>query len=157
MRLIDSRFLTEKTKILWEENIFILGLTSSLQTVGWIFCPKQKLKILCKVLVTQSFLTSVSPWTEACQAPLSMEFSRQEYWGGLAIPFSNYVKGNYISYIEAAEIIYNRNRSFQEGKCWNFQMHIIKIVFTILKEIGENSFGRKYKTKESVIVKIKKN
>ena len=36
-------------------------------------------------------------------------------------------------------------------------MHIIKIVFTILKEIGENSFGRKYKTKESVIVKIKKN
>ena len=32
-----------------------------------------------------------------------------------------------------------------------------KNVFTILKEIGENSFGRKYKTKESVIVKIKKN
>ena len=26
------------------------------------------------------------PWTSACQAPLSMEFSRQEYWSGL--PFS---------------------------------------------------------------------
>ena len=26
------------------------------------------------------------PWTVACQAPLSMEFSRQEYWSGL--PFS---------------------------------------------------------------------
>ena len=26
------------------------------------------------------------PWTIACQAPLSMEFSRQEYWSGL--PFS---------------------------------------------------------------------
>ena len=25
---------------------------------------------------------SVTPWTIACQAPLSMEFSRQEYWSG---------------------------------------------------------------------------
>ena len=29
---------------------------------------------------------SVSPWTIAHQAPLSMGFSRQEYWSGL--PFS---------------------------------------------------------------------
>ena len=28
------------------------------------------------------------PWTVACQAPLSMKFSRQEYWSGLAISFS---------------------------------------------------------------------
>ena len=27
------------------------------------------------------------PWTAACQAPLSMEFSRQEYWNGLPWPF----------------------------------------------------------------------
>ena len=26
---------------------------------------------------------SAIPWTVACQAPLSMEFSRQEYWSGL--------------------------------------------------------------------------
>ena len=25
---------------------------------------------------------SMTPWTVACQVPLSMEFSRQEYWGG---------------------------------------------------------------------------
>ena len=25
-------------------------------------------------------------WTAACQAPLSMEFSRQEYWSGLPCP-----------------------------------------------------------------------
>ena len=25
----------------------------------------------------------VTPWTVACQAPVSMEFSRQEYWSGL--------------------------------------------------------------------------
>ena len=28
----------------------------------------------------------VTPWTVACQAPLSMEFSRQEYWHGLPFP-----------------------------------------------------------------------
>ena len=26
------------------------------------------------------------PWTVACQAPLSMGFSRQEYWSGLPFP-----------------------------------------------------------------------
>ena len=25
-------------------------------------------------------------WTVACQAPLSMEFSRKEYWSGLPFP-----------------------------------------------------------------------
>ena len=26
---------------------------------------------------------SATPWTAACQAPLSLEFSREEYWSGL--------------------------------------------------------------------------
>ena len=30
----------------------------------------------------------VTPWTVACQAPLAMGFSRQEYWSGLPFPFS---------------------------------------------------------------------
>ena len=29
---------------------------------------------------------SVTLWTAACQAPLSMGFSRQEYWSGLPCP-----------------------------------------------------------------------
>ena len=29
---------------------------------------------------------SAVPWTVACQASLSMEFSRQEYWSGLPFP-----------------------------------------------------------------------
>ena len=29
---------------------------------------------------------SATPWTAACQAPLSIEFSRQEYWIGLLFP-----------------------------------------------------------------------
>ena len=28
----------------------------------------------------------VTPWTVACHAPLSMEFSRQECWSGLPFP-----------------------------------------------------------------------
>ena len=28
----------------------------------------------------------VTSWTVACQAPLSMGFSRQEYWSGLTFP-----------------------------------------------------------------------
>ena len=28
----------------------------------------------------------MTPWTIACQAPLSMGFSRQEHWSGLSLP-----------------------------------------------------------------------
>ena len=36
----------------------------------------------CSV-ISDSFAT---PWTIACQAPLSMRFPRQEYWSGLPFP-----------------------------------------------------------------------
>ena len=29
------------------------------------------------------FRLFVTPWTVACQAPISMKFSRQQYWSGL--------------------------------------------------------------------------
>ena len=38
---------------------------------------------LCELNHVQLFET---PWTVACQAPLSMGFSRQEYWSGLPFP-----------------------------------------------------------------------
>ena len=37
-------------------------------------------------LVAKSCLTLATPWNVACQAPLSMRFSRQEYWSGLPFP-----------------------------------------------------------------------
>ena len=37
-------------------------------------------------LVIKSCPTLVTPSTVACQAPLSMGFSRQEYWTGLPFP-----------------------------------------------------------------------
>ena len=36
-------------------------------------------------LVMSNFFAT--PWTVACQAPLSMEFFRQKYWGRLLCPF----------------------------------------------------------------------
>ena len=38
----------------------------------------------CQV-ISDSFVT---PWAVACQAPLSVEFSRQEYWSRLPCPLS---------------------------------------------------------------------
>ena len=38
---------------------------------------------VCVPSHTQLFVT---PWTAAHQAPLSTEFSRQEYWSGLPLP-----------------------------------------------------------------------
>ena len=37
-------------------------------------------------LVSKLCQTLATPWTVACQAPLSMGFSRQEYWSGLPFP-----------------------------------------------------------------------
>ena len=37
-------------------------------------------------LVAKLCPTLATPWTEAHQAPLSMEFPRQEYWSGLPFP-----------------------------------------------------------------------
>ena len=37
-------------------------------------------------LITKSSVTLATPWTVAGQAPLSMGFSRQEYWSGLPFP-----------------------------------------------------------------------
>ena len=40
-------------------------------------------EVACLLSHVQLFVT---PWAIACQAPLSMGFSRQEYWGGLPFP-----------------------------------------------------------------------
>ena len=52
-----------------------------------------KVKGVSCVLVTQSCPTLATPWTVAHQAPLSMRFSRQEYWGGWPFPKPGKVKG----------------------------------------------------------------
>ena len=41
--------------------------------------------LLCTCVLSRIPL-SATPWTAACQAPLSMGFSRQECWSGLPCP-----------------------------------------------------------------------
>ena len=54
----------------------------------------QKVHILFdkdSVLVSQSCPTLCDPVDYVCQAPLSMEFFRQEYWNGLPFPSPGYL------------------------------------------------------------------
>ena len=50
-------------------------------------CPKMYTVHVCaKSVHSCLWCVLVIPWTIACQAPLSMGFSRQEYWSGLPCP-----------------------------------------------------------------------
>ena len=52
--------------------------------VSCLLCqPGVKLLLFSSLVMFDSFAT---PWTVACQAPLSRGFSRQEYWSGLPFP-----------------------------------------------------------------------
>ena len=57
----------------------------------WDIC---KFNLLCFILSLCVLVSRVRlfaiPWTTDCQAPLSMEFSRQEYWSGLPFPSPQY-------------------------------------------------------------------
>ena len=48
----------------------------------------REFKLIVVLLFIHSVMSysSATPWTVACQAPLSMGFSRQEYWSGLSCP-----------------------------------------------------------------------
>ena len=45
----------------------------------------KKMWCMCVHLLSCVLLFAI-PWTVACQAPLSMEFSGQGYWSGLPFP-----------------------------------------------------------------------
>ena len=48
-------------------------------------------------LVTKSCPTLAIPWYVACQAPLSMGFSRREYWSGLLFPSPKLILTGYLN------------------------------------------------------------
>ena len=51
-------------------------------------CPPETITtlLISGVLSCSVVPDSVTPWTVAHQTPLSVEFSRQEYWNGLPFP-----------------------------------------------------------------------
>ena len=52
-----------------------------------------------------------TPWTVACQAPLSMEFFRQQYWSGLSFPPSGNLPNPGIESTSLLSPIMNINRN----------------------------------------------
>ena len=68
-----------ETLFLKYSKIWILKETSS-TFLPHTFCPNRPR------MCAQSHPTVVTPWTVACQAPLSLESSRQAYWTGLPFP-----------------------------------------------------------------------
>ena len=62
------------------------------RTLEWVaisFSNAWKWKV--KVRLFSHVRSSATLWTAAFQAPLSMEFSRQEYWSGVPLPSPSYV------------------------------------------------------------------
>ena len=49
-------------------------------------CVVSYLMCACVLNLFSHVQLFASPWTVALQPPLSMEFSRQEYWSGLSCP-----------------------------------------------------------------------
>ena len=48
---------------------------------------EKRLLILSVCYLLSHVQLLVAPWTVTCQAPLSLEFSRQEHWSELPFPF----------------------------------------------------------------------
>ena len=66
-------------------------------------------------LVAKPCPTLVTPWIVACQAPLSVQFSRQEYWSRL--PFPSPIHVYLFNYIYV--LIYMLVYTYIDGGCSN--------------------------------------
>ena len=80
------------------------------------FLPQNNICILCVEKCKCQLFSHVqlfgTSWTTACQTPLSMEFSRQEYWNGLSCPslqgiFLNW--GSNPGLLHCRQILYHLN------------------------------------------------
>ena len=81
----------------WDEYFAILkwflsrqNITKAFNTLKWFSFSTRE--CMCAQLLSRFWLFATL-WTLACHSPLSMGFSRQEYWNGLPLPtpgnFSN--------------------------------------------------------------------
>ena len=69
--------------------MFIAALFTIPRTWKQLICPSTdewKKKLWCLLSHTSCVQLSATPWTMARQVPLSIGFSRQEYWSGLPFP-----------------------------------------------------------------------
>ena len=106
----------------------------SIKTFSFFIC---KMRIIIPILqganvhiscsvVSDSFVT---PWTVARQAPLSMEFSRQEYWIGLPFPSPGdlLVLGIKPGPLHCRWIIYHSNQYMKHDNTGNYTQYLVII------------------------------
>ena len=85
----------------------------------------QCMKVKSESEVGQSCLTLATPCTAVYQAPLSMGFSRQEYWSGVPLPSSG------ISIVTVNFCFSPLKTAFKFVSCL---LHLKCVVFTFLEE-----------------------
>ena len=118
---------------------FPVSGTLQARTLEWVaisFSNAWKWKVKVKSLSHVRLL--VTPWTAAYQAPLSMGFSRQEYWSGVPLPSPIPIG------IVALYLIGHYERVF---KGWKSYMHInLLLLNKITQYLGLRSSGVTYMT-----------
>ena len=95
------------------------------RTLEWVaisFSHAWKWKVKLKSLSRVRLLAI--PWTAAYQAPLSMGFSRQEYWSGVPLPSPS----NWIA---------NSKGNIPEDK-WSLPCHLTKWLLTVHPNLPKN-------------------
>ena len=80
-RVLHSRDICNDPLKLWEKKTFLRNTSS--YALLWGEWNSASCVCACVLSHVRLFVT---PWTGARQAPLSMGFSRQEYWSGLPFP-----------------------------------------------------------------------
>ena len=65
----------------------------------------------CCLVAKSCPILFVTPWTVACQAPLSMGFPRQEYWSGLPFPSPGIfpTQGSNLGLLHCRQMLYRLN------------------------------------------------
>ena len=71
--------------IFYKRKIFFLS-SLPLQTIGLLIISSFSSPCVHMLSCCNHVRLFATLWTIACQAPLSMEFSKQEYWNGLPFP-----------------------------------------------------------------------
>ena len=90
-------------------------------------------------LATKSCLTLGTPWTVTSQAPLSMRFSRQEYWSGLPFPSPGFfpTQGSNLGLLHCRQILYwlSYKGSTMALTRWTFADKVMSLLFNMLARL----------------------
>ena len=72
--------------IFYKRKLFFFLSLPPLQTIGLLIISSFSSPCVHMLSCCSRVWLFATLWTIACQAPLSMEFSKQEYWNGLPFP-----------------------------------------------------------------------